>query len=367
MWTADDHQWMQLAIRLAEQGRYTTTPNPRVGCVIVKDGQVIGQGAHLKAGEPHAEVHALRQAGGAAKGATAYVTLEPCSHHGKTPPCAEALVQAGVSKIIAAMDDPNPLVAGRGLAYLQTQGIITESGLLEAQAKALNPGFILRMTEQRPFVRLKTASSLDGKTALHNGESQWITSEAARRDVQHWRASSCAILTGINTILKDDPQLTVRAFDIGRQPLRVIVDSQLRIPLNAKVLAQGHALIAYAEATTQAQTDKLAALQDLGVSTVCLPNTQRQVDMVALLSELARRQCNEVMVEAGATLNAALLQTGMVDELLMYIAPMLMGHGAQGLFNWPDLAQMSAVKHLDIQDIRHVGPDIRLQARLRKA
>lgn len=360
-WTTQDFEWMTQALRLAERGLYTTSPNPRVGCVIVKNGQLIGEGFHLKAGEPHAEVHALRQAGNHTKGATAYVTLEPCSHYGRTPPCAHALVEAGVSRVVIAMQDPNPLVAGKGIAYLQSHGIEVTSGLLKTQAQALNPGFILRMTQQRPYVRLKVAASLDGKTALANGASQWITSAASRKDVHHWRARSCAMLTGIGTVLHDDPSLTVREVDTPRQPLRVIVDSQLRIPLNARVLHGGHAVIAYA----QAPQDKLALLQAQGVQTIALPDAAGQIDINALLNTLAQQQINEVMVEAGAGLNGAMLQSGLVDELLMYYAPKLMGNTGAGMFNLPALETMSQALDLNIIDVRHFGQDIRIQAKCR--
>lgn len=360
-WTTQDFEWMTLALRQAERGLYTTSPNPHVGCVIVKGSQLISEGAHLKAGEPHAEVHALRQAGANARGATAYVTLEPCSHYGRTPPCAHALVEAGVSRVVVAMQDPNPLVAGKGIAYLQQHGIEVSAGLLEAQALALNPGFVLRMTQQRSFVRVKVAASLDGKTALANGASQWITSPASRRDVHHWRARSCAMLTGIGTVLHDDPSLTVRDVDSSRQPLRVIVDSQLRIPLTAKVLQHGHAIIAYA----QAPEDKIARLQALGVQTLELPNAAGQVDIAGLLGSLAQRQINEVMVEAGAGLNGALLQTGLVDELLLYYAPKLLGATATGMFALPVFTEITQALDLQLLDVRQFGPDIRLQARLR--
>jgi diaminohydroxyphosphoribosylaminopyrimidine deaminase / 5-amino-6-(5-phosphoribosylamino)uracil reductase len=360
-WTTQDFEWMTQALRLAERGLYTTSPNPRVGCVIVKNGQLIGEGFHLKAGEPHAEVHALRQAGNHTKGATAYVTLEPCSHYGRTPPCAHALVEAGVSRVVIAMQDPNPFVAGKGIAYLQSHGIEVTSGLLQTQAQALNPGFILRMTQQRPYVRLKVAASLDGKTALANGASQWITSAASRKDVHHWRARSCAMLTGIGTVLHDDPSLTVREVDTPRQPLRVIVDSQLRIPLNARVLHGGHAVIAYA----QASQDKLALLQAQGVQTIALPDAAGQIDINALLKTLAQQQINEVMVEAGAGLNGAMLQSGLVDELLMYYAPKLMGNTGAGMFNLPAFETMSQALDLNIIDVRHFGQDIRIQAKCR--
>lgn len=363
--TSQDIEWMTRALRLAARGLYTTTPNPRVGCVIVNNGQVVGEGAHLKAGEPHAEVHALRAAGEQVRGATAYVTLEPCSHFGRTPPCADALVNAGVSRVVVAMQDPNPLVAGNGIACLQAQGIAVTVGVCEAQALALNPGFILRMTQQRPYVRLKVAASLDGRTALANGDSQWITSPAARRDVHHWRAQSCAIITGIASILKDDSSLTVREVKTPRQPLRVIVDSQLRIPIDAKVLQDGNALVAYA----QGDAAKLEVLQVMGVRTLHAPNTpvpgtQAQVDLAVLMQALTALPCNEVLIEAGATLSGAFLQSGLVDELLLYYAPKLMGHTARGMFALPELTQMAAVRDLHILDVRQFGQDLRIQAKL---
>lgn len=359
--SAQDIQWMTHALRLAAHGLYSTTPNPRVGCVIVKQGQVVGEGAHLKAGEPHAEVHALRAAGEQARGATAYVTLEPCSHFGRTPPCADALVNAGVSRVVVAMQDPNPLVAGNGIARLQAQGIAVTVGVCEAQAKALNPGFILRMTQQRPYIRLKVAASLDGRTALVNGVSQWITSPEARQDVHHWRAQSCAVITGISTILQDNASLTVREVKTPRQPLRVILDSQLRIPIDAKVLQDGHALVAYA----QGEAAKLEILQVMGVRTLHAPNAQGQVDIGAVMQALTAWPCNEVLVEAGATLNGAFLQSGFVDELLLYYAPKLMGDDARGMFALPAWTQMADIYTLDIMDLRQVGQDIRLQARLK--
>lgn len=358
--TSQDIEWMTRALRLAARGLYTTTPNPRVGCVIVKNGQLAGEGAHLKAGEPHAEVHALRAAGEQARGATAYVTLEPCSHFGRTPPCADALVNAGVSRVVVAMQDPNPLVAGNGIARLQAQGIAVTVGVCEAQARALNPGFIQRMTQQRPYVRLKVAASLDGRTALANGDSQWITSDAARKDVHHWRAQSCAIITGIASILKDDSSLTVREVKTIRQPLRVIVDSLLRIPVDAKVLQDGNALVAYA----QGDAAKLEMLQVMGVRTLQAPNAQGQVDLASLMQALTALPCNEVLIEAGATLNGAFLQSGYVDELLLYYAPKLMGHTARGMFALPELTQMSAVRDLNMLDVRQFGQDLRIQAKL---
>ncbi len=359
MYTAQDHALMAHALRLAEQGLYTTTPNPRVGCVIAKDGIIVGQGAHLKAGEPHAEIHALRQAGERARGATAYVTLEPCSHHGRTPPCADALVNAGISKVVAAMQDPNPLVAGQGLARLTQQGISISSGLMQLQAEALNPGFIARMKNGMPFVRSKIAASLDGKTALNNGRSQWITGEAARQDVQHWRAQSCAMLTGIGTVLADNPRLNVRELQIGRQPLRVVADSRLQVPLDAEILKGGTTLIACA----QPDPDKVAALVDIGVEVIVLPDTHGKVCLKSLLSHLARTEINEVMVEGGAGLNGVLMQQKLIDELLIYQAPILLGHQAQGMFDFPALIDIQYKLQLQIQDIRQFGADMRIIAR----
>jgi diaminohydroxyphosphoribosylaminopyrimidine deaminase / 5-amino-6-(5-phosphoribosylamino)uracil reductase len=358
--TTQDIEWMTRALRLAARGLYTTTPNPRVGCVIVKHGQVVGEGAHLKAGEPHAEVHALQAAGDLARDATAYVTLEPCSHFGRTPPCADALVKAGVNRVVVAMQDPNPLVSGKGIERLRAQNIAVTVGVCEAQARALNPGFILRMTQQRPYVRLKVAASLDGRTALLNGVSQWITSADARKDVHHWRAQSCVIVTGIGSILQDNSALTVRDVPTSRQPLRVIVDSQLRIPVDAKVLEHGQAMIAYA----QGDASKLEVLQVMGIRTLHIPNAQGQVDIAALMQALTALPCNEVLIEAGATLNGAFMQVGLVDELLLYYAPKLMGSNARGMFALPEMAHMTDAHPLHILDIRQFGQDIRVQAKL---
>lgn len=376
---------MTRALQLAEQGLYSTTPNPRVGCVIVKNDIIVGEGAHLKVGQPHAEAFAIKQAGSLAKGATAYVTLEPCSHTGRTPPCADALVKAGVVKVIAAMVDPNPLVAGSGLAYLQAHSIEVASGLMEPQAKALNPGFIARMTRKLPYVRCKIASSLDGKTALNNGESQWITSEYARLDVQEWRAQSCAILTGIGTVLSDNPSMTVRRIAncppplMGeaagiRQPLRVIVDSQLRISPQAKILQGGNTLIAFA----QDANNKASALLATGAELLCIPKSDHlevnhlqanhrqanyKVCLKTLLSHLAHMQINEVLVEGGQGLNGALLAQNHIDELLLYYAPKLMGNNAKGLFAMPAFTQMNQAIELDVFELRQIGCDIRLRAK----
>jgi diaminohydroxyphosphoribosylaminopyrimidine deaminase/5-amino-6-(5-phosphoribosylamino)uracil reductase len=329
--------------------------------VLTRDGEVIGEGWHEKAGEPHAEVNALRAAGERARGATAYVTLEPCSHHGRTPPCAEALVAVGVSRVVAAMSDPNPLVAGKGLAMLRAAGIEATSGLLENEARELNIGFVSRMTRGRPWLRLKAAASLDGKTALNNGVSQWITGPDARRDGHRWRARACAILTGIGTVRDDDPQLLVRDVETTRQPLRVVVDSRLETPLSARILQGGPVLVAVA-----VDDEKRAnLLRAAGAEVLLLPNAAGKVELKDLLEELGRRGINEVHAEAGFKLNGSLLREGLVDELLLYLAPCLIGHDASGLFNLPELTSLDGKRPLQIRDLRQIGEDIRLIARLR--
>jgi diaminohydroxyphosphoribosylaminopyrimidine deaminase/5-amino-6-(5-phosphoribosylamino)uracil reductase len=358
-WTAPDYAHMAHALRLAELGLYSTTPNPRVGCVLVRNGIVVGTGWHQKAGEAHAEIHALNEAGARAHGATAYVTLEPCSHHGRTPPCADALIKAGITRVIVAMQDPNPQVAGQGLARLNAAGILTECGLLEAQAQELNLGFIQRMKRKRPWLRIKTAASLDGRTALSNGVSQWITSAESRRDAHRWRARSCAILTGIGTVLADDPRLSVREVETPRQPARVIVDSQLRTPMQAAILKESNVLIAYAHAPDSRQQ----ALRTTGAELVALPNSQGQVDLQQLLELLAERGINEVLTEAGATLNGALIQAQLADEWIAYTAPILLGNSARGLFHLPVLTDLSSPITPEIRDTRHIGPDLRLIVR----
>ncbi|MET4160791.1 diaminohydroxyphosphoribosylaminopyrimidine deaminase/5-amino-6-(5-phosphoribosylamino)uracil reductase [Marinobacterium sp. MBR-111] len=367
--SGDDHRYMAHALQLAEQGLYTTDPNPRVGCVLVRDGVVVGEGAHLKAGEPHAEVHALRMAGEQAVGATAYVTLEPCSHHGRTPPCADALVKAGVARVVAAMQDPNPLVAGQGLSRIAAAGITTASGLLEAEARRLNPGFISRMERGRPFVRLKLAASLDGRTAMRSGESQWITGAAARADVQRLRARSSAVVTGVETVLHDNASLTVRAPELGlspelaeqaaiRQPLRVVLDSQLRLPAGAKLLSlPGEILIA---AALSQDHPRAAALIQSGARILSLPGTEGRVDLGALLVLLAEEyQCNELLLECGATLAGAALQAGLVDELVLYMATTLLGSSARPLLELP-LERMAQQQRLKLTDSRMLGEDLRL-------
>ncbi len=357
--SAVDHGMMARALQLAERGLWTTSPNPRVGCVLVRDGEIVGEGWHEKAGEPHAEVHALHAAGDKAHGATAYVTLEPCSHHGRTPPCAEALIAAGVSRVVAAMTDPNPLVAGQGLALLQAADIETASGLLENEARELNIGFVSRMTRGRPWLRLKAAASLDGKTALNNGVSQWITGPDARRDGHAWRARACAILTGIGTVRDDNPQLNVRDVETPRQPLRVVVDSRLETPLDARILQGGTTLIAGAVENV----GRIEALRSVGAEVLILPNASGKVDLAALLAALAQRGVNEVHAEAGFKLNGSLLREGLVDELLLYLAPCLIGHEANGLFNLPELATLDGKRRLQIRDLRQIGADIRVVAR----
>lgn len=359
--SAVDHGMMARALQLAERGLWTTSPNPRVGCVLVRAGEIVGEGWHEKAGEPHAEVHALRAAGERARGATAYVTLEPCSHHGRTPPCAEGLIAAGVARVVAAMQDPNPLVAGRGLALLQAAGIETACGLLENEARELNIGFVSRMTRGRPWLRLKAAASLDGKTALNNGVSQWITGPDARRDGHRWRARACAILTGIGTVRDDDPQLLVRDVETTRQPLRVVVDSRLETPLTARILQGGPVLVAAAVD----DQEKADLLRSAGADVLVLPNADGKVELPALLAELGRRGINEVHAEAGFKLNGSLLREGLVDELLLYLAPCLIGHQASGLFNLPELLSLDGKRALTIRDLRQIGQDIRLIARPR--
>jgi diaminohydroxyphosphoribosylaminopyrimidine deaminase/5-amino-6-(5-phosphoribosylamino)uracil reductase len=359
MFSAADHEFMARALRLAESGLSSTTPNPRVACLIVKGGAVVGEGWHRRAGEPHAEINALRVAGTQACGATAYVTLEPCSHHGRTPPCAEALVAAGITRVVAAMQDPNPQVAGRGLSRLAAAGIAAECGLLEAEARELNIGFVSRMTRGRPWLRMKLAASLDGKTALSNGASQWITGAAARHDGHQWRARACAILSGIGTVRADDPQLNVRAVDSSRQPLKVVVDSRLELPLRARVLNDGGVLLACASI----DAEKSAALRDCGADILCLPSSDGRVDLPALLAELGSRGINEVHVEGGFRLNGALLAAGLVDELLLYLAPCLIGDAARGLFDLPALVSLDGRRRLMMRDVRMVGADLRILAR----
>lgn len=363
--SAADHAFMARALRLAALGLNTTTPNPRVGCVLVKDGTIIGEGWHERAGEPHAEVIALRAAAakvgpGGTASCTAYVTLEPCSHHGRTPPCADALIAARVGRVVAALQDPNPLVGGQGLDRLRTAGIEVAHGLLESAARELNIGFVARMTRGRPWVRLKVATSLDGKTALANGQSQWITGPDARRDGHAWRARSCAMLTGIGTVRDDNPRLTVRDVATSRQPLRVVVDSRLEISPAAAILEDGRCLIACA----QAHPDQAQALRARGAELLVLPNAAGKVDLPALCTELGRRGINEVMVEAGLKLNGSLLREGCVDELLIYQAPLLLGDAARGMADFGELTALANAVRLNIVERRPVGADFFIRARL---
>jgi diaminohydroxyphosphoribosylaminopyrimidine deaminase/5-amino-6-(5-phosphoribosylamino)uracil reductase len=355
-----DTEYMQRALRLAERGLYTTDPNPRVGCVIVRDRTVVGEAWHQRAGEPHAEILALRQAGDRAAGATVYVTLEPCSHHGKTPPCADALLEAGVARVVAAMRDPNPQVAGRGFEVLRSGGIEVEFGLLEDAARALNPGFVSRMERARPFVRIKLAMSLDGRTAMASGESQWISGEAARADVQRLRARSSVILTGVDTVIHDDPSLNVRqsAAQLGiegdvRQPHRVVLDSHLRFPPAARMLG-------LAGSTTVLTTAPDA--HALACDVVRLEPAEGRLDLHRVMSWLNGVEANEVLVEAGATLCGALLERKLVDEIIVYIAPHIMGAGARGLFRLPGLENMADRVRLEFIDVRHIGEDLRITA-----
>jgi diaminohydroxyphosphoribosylaminopyrimidine deaminase / 5-amino-6-(5-phosphoribosylamino)uracil reductase len=357
-----DSEWMASALHLAERGLYSTSPNPRVGCVLVKDNKLLGEGWHERAGEPHAEVHALRAAGEQAKGATAYVTLEPCSHHGRTPPCADALIAAGVARVVVAMQDPNPQVSGQGIARLRAAGIAVECGLMEASARAQNAGFISRMTRGLPLVRSKIAMSLDGRTALKNGVSQWITGAEARRDGHHWRARSCAVLTGIGTVLADDAQLTVRDVATTRQPLRVVLDSQLRMPLNARILQGGNVLIYTAVRDQQ----KISLLENAGAKVEVQSSDKGQVNLVACLQDLAARGCNEVLVEAGRTLNGAMLQAGLLDELVLYLAPQLLGDEARGMAQLGELTGLDQRVELSWQDVRNIGRDLRIIATVKK-
>ncbi len=361
---------MARAIRLAEQGRYTTHPNPRVGCVLVRDGEIVGEGFHRRAGEPHAERNALAAAGERAHGATAYVTLEPCCHHGRTPPCSDGLIEAGVARVVVAMTDPNPQVAGQGIAQLEAAGIQVEQGVMRAQAEALNPGFIARMTRGRPYVRCKLAMSLDGRTAMANGESKWITGPDARRDVQRLRARSDAIVTGIGTVLADDPSLNVRltAAELPGvvsdayllQPLRVVLDPDLEISPAARLLnLPGRTLIVTASDDEARRQALLAA----GAEVIRLPRAGLGIDLEALLTELAKRDINEVLLETGPTLAGAAVAANLVDELIIYAAPILMGSDARGLLNLPALTEMKDRIVLQILDLRTVGADLRIRAR----
>ncbi|WP_369983188.1 bifunctional diaminohydroxyphosphoribosylaminopyrimidine deaminase/5-amino-6-(5-phosphoribosylamino)uracil reductase RibD [Thalassolituus sp.] len=365
--TVADRQWMAAALKLAAQGMYSTSPNPRVGCILVKDGEAIGEGWHQKAGEPHAEVLALRAAGDNARGATAYVTLEPCSHYGRTPPCAEGLIKAGVSRVVAAVCDPNPDVAGRGFQMLREAGIEVVESCLEDQATAINEGFMKRMRTGLPLVRMKLAMSLDGRTAMASGQSQWITGPEARRDVQRLRARSCAVITGADSVLIDNPSMTVRAEEAGltipadlqRQPLRVIVDGEHRVNASAKIFAQaGDILIASRTApTTPVERDA-----NSGNLTYWAGEKSDRTDLSGLLRHLAEQGHNEILVESGAQLAGAFVMAGLVDELIVYCAPTILGSDARPLLSLP-IGDMAAQIRWRWQDVRMVGNDLRLTMR----
>lgn len=354
-----DSQMMHRALVLARQGRFSTSPNPRVGCILARGSQIVGEGFHIMAGGPHAEVHALRQAGSLAKGSTAYVTLEPCSHYGRTPPCAKSLIEAGVTRVVAAMLDPNPLVGGRGLQMLQEAGITVNCGLLEKEARELNRGFLSRIERGRPFVRLKCAVSLDGKTALANGQSQWITSKEARSDVQILRAESCAIITGIGTVLADNPQLNVRDFPTLRQPTRIVLDSRLQTPLDSHLIQNANAPTIIATLVTDAE--KLHPyLHHPHVSVITTTEKNGRINLTKLLEQLAELGFGEVMVEAGATLAGAFIEEELLDEIIVYQSPKILGGTGKGLFILSERPQV-LIQKSDWQtiEVTTIGCDIR--------
>lgn len=352
-----DEVYMARAMQLARRGLYTTDPNPRVGCVLVKDDSIIAEGWHVRAGGKHAEIAALNNAPNPA-GATAYVTLEPCSHHGKTPPCCDSLIAAGVVRVVVAMQDPNPLVAGKGLSRLSNAGVLVDYGVLEADAKALNPGFIKRMIYGRPFVRSKLAMSLDGRTAMASGESKWITSAAARLDVHKLRASSSAVLTGIDTVLADDALLNARLENTEIvQPQRVVLDSTLKMPVTARIACPPGRSLILTCSTDEKRTDEL---RQAGFEVYRLAEKDARLDLQEVMAFLGRKQINEVLVESGALLNGALLNEGLVDEWLIYMAPIIMGDAARGLFKLPGVVKMADKKSFKFKQCRSIGPDLRL-------
>jgi diaminohydroxyphosphoribosylaminopyrimidine deaminase / 5-amino-6-(5-phosphoribosylamino)uracil reductase len=362
MYSESDYEFMLRALKLAQLSAFHATPNPRVGCVIVREGRVIGEGYTQPPGSNHAEIEALldaRRNGHDVRGSTVYVSLEPCSHFGRTPPCATALTEAKVGRVIAAVEDPNPQVSGSGLDMLRAGGVDVRCGLLEQEAVDLNCGFFARMTRGRPWVRVKIAASLDGKTALESGVSQWITSEDARRDGHAWRARACAILTGIGTVRADNPQLNVRLVETKRQPLRVLVDSRLEVDPQARIFdGEGPVLVACAVADRKRD----AAISGRGAEVLRLSNPDGKVDLVALVKELARRGLNEIHVEAGFKLNGSLVQAGIVDELLVYLAPVLIGE-AQGMVHLPALSDLAQAQRLTFREVTQVGEDVRILAR----
>ncbi len=367
MYSAVDHQFMSEALAQAQKSLYSSNPNPRVGCVIVKDGQVIGRGHTQKVGGPHAEVQALadvKARGLNAQGATIYVTLEPCNHTGRTPPCVDALIESKPALVVVAMSDPNPLVAGQGLERLKAAGIEVRCGLLDAEAQNLNRGFISRMTRGLPWVRLKIAASLDGKTALPNGQSQWITSPLARADGHHWRAQACAIVTGVGTVKEDDPTLNVREVQTDRQPLKIIIDSRLETPPSAKILKnldEAGVLIVCADLSSADLQQKAQAFQERGIEVIAMANPQGKVDLPKLFAYLAQeREMNEVHIESGFKLNGSMLREHCVDELLLYYAPFFMGEGI-GMANVSPLQNLDLRQDWQIIDQSLFGPDLRLR------
>jgi diaminohydroxyphosphoribosylaminopyrimidine deaminase/5-amino-6-(5-phosphoribosylamino)uracil reductase len=365
MFSQTDFVHMERALALAKRGMYTTDPNPRVGCVLVKNGEVIGEGFTQPAGQDHAEVRALKDArsrGHDLRGATAYVTLEPCSHFGRTPPCANALIEAQVDRVVAAMEDPNPQVSGRGLKMLRDAGIEVRCGLLANEAAELNIGFVSRMTRGRPWVRMKVAASLDGRTGLPSGESQWITGESARADGHAWRARASAILTGIGTVREDDPRMTVRAVDTPRQPQRVLIDSQLDVPPTAQILAGAPTLI-FCGNLDERHTARANVLRDHGAEIVQMANAAGKVDLPGMLKALGERQVNELHVEAGYKLNGSLLREGCVDELLVYLAPSLLGIDSMGMFSLVAPQALDNRVRLTFHAVDRIGDDVRILAR----
>jgi diaminohydroxyphosphoribosylaminopyrimidine deaminase/5-amino-6-(5-phosphoribosylamino)uracil reductase len=358
-----DRAFMGQALDLARRGLYTTTPNPRVGAVVVKDSTIVGTGWHEKAGLPHAEAIALREAGERARGATLYVNLEPCSHYGRTPPCADALIAAGIGRVVAAMQDPNPEVAGAGFAKLRTAGVAAESGVMEDEARELNIGFVSRMTRGRPWVRMKIAASLDGRTALANGKSQWITGEAARRDGHHWRARACAVLTGAGTVNEDDPQLNVRDVQTPRQPLKVLIDSRLEVRPEARLFESGRTLVIAA----REDKAKAEALRKRGAEVVFIPNPQGKTELMSVMRELGKRGVNELHVEAGTRLNGSLLREACVDELLAYLAPSVIGDSGRGMFALSELTELAQQARLSFRELTRIGEDLRIIARVVEA
>lgn len=356
---------IELAVEFANRAQGLSSPNPAVGCVLMsEDGRILGQGHTQRAGGPHAEIMALHDAtarGNSVVGGTAWVTLEPCSHHGRTGPCCDALIAAGIKKVVASIADPNPLVSGQGFGKLRAAGIEVEVGPGAVESRELNIGFFSRMVRKTPWVRMKVAASLDGKTALDNGASQWITSDAARADGHAWRARSCAVLTGIGTVLEDNPRLDVRLVDTPRQPDLVVVDSRLDTPLDAQLFIPGRTLYIYA---AEQNDEKKAALETRGATVIYLPGTGGKVDLPAVLRDLARREVNELHVEAGHKLNGSLIREGLVDEFLVYLAPKLIGQGS-GMANFGPITELSQAVELDFRSTEQLGPDLRIVARVR--